>query len=84
MRNGWCPYSEKVWLALDDDKSGFITAKEFGPFMKLGADDPGPTWKERLQASQVEPTGLIEFYILKHDWDNGMTVICPKRSESIP
>ena len=41
-----------VWLALDDDKSGFITAKEFGPFMKLGADDPGPTWKERLQDSQ--------------------------------
>ena len=26
-----------AWNALDDDDSGFITAGEFGPFMKSGA-----------------------------------------------
>ena len=26
-----------AWNALDDDDSGFITAGEFGPFMRLGA-----------------------------------------------
>ena len=41
-----------VWLALDDDGSGFITAKEFGPFMKSGMGDPGPTWQERRQADK--------------------------------
>ena len=41
-----------VWLALDDDGSGFITAKEFGPFMKSGMGDPGPTWQERLKADK--------------------------------
>ena len=41
-----------VWLALDDDGSGVITAKEFGPFMKSGMGDPGPTWKERRQADK--------------------------------
>ena len=28
-----------VWAALDDDRSGFITAGEFGKFMKLGAPE---------------------------------------------
>ena len=41
-----------VWLALDDDGSGFITAKEFGPFMKSGMGEPGPTWQERRQADK--------------------------------
>ena len=41
-----------VWLALDDDGSGVITAKEFGPFMKSGMGDPGPTWQERRQADK--------------------------------
>ena len=38
-----------VWNRLDSDDSGFITAKEFGPFMKKGMADNGPTWKERLK-----------------------------------
>ena len=42
----------QVWQELDDDGSGFITAKEFGPFMKSGMGDPGPTWKERRQADK--------------------------------
>ena len=37
-----------AWNALDDDDTGFITAGEFGPFMKLGAPDKGPGWKEKL------------------------------------
>ena len=37
-----------AWNALDDDDSGFITAGEFGPFMKLGAPEAGPGWKEKL------------------------------------
>ena len=41
---------QKVWVALDDDSSGFITPKEFGPFMKLGMPEKGPTWKQKKQA----------------------------------
>ena len=38
-----------AWNALDDDDSGFITAGEFGPFMKRGAPPKGPGWKEKRQ-----------------------------------
>ena len=30
-----------AWNALDDDDSGFITAGEFGPFMRSGAPPKG-------------------------------------------
>ena len=30
-----------AWNALDDDDSGFITAGEFGPFMKMGRPPKG-------------------------------------------
>jgi len=45
---------ESAWAALDKDKSGFIVADEFADFMKMGAGEAGPNWKERLQAAQDE------------------------------
>ena len=39
---------QAAWNTLDDDDSGFCTAGEFGPFMKLGAPPPPPDWKEKL------------------------------------
>ena len=40
-----------LWRALDDDGSGFITAKEFGSFMRVGTAASGPGgWRERLTA----------------------------------
>ena len=40
-----------LWRALDDDGSGFITAKEFGSFMRAGTATSGPGgWRERLTA----------------------------------
>ena len=40
---------QSLWRALDDDGSGFITAKEFGIFMRRGeaaAGGKGATWLE--------------------------------------
>ena len=42
-----------AWNALDDDDSGFITAGEFGPFMKSGAPPKGPGWKEKRAARKA-------------------------------
>ena len=40
-----------LWRALDDDGSGFITAKEFGSFMRAGTVASGTGgWRERLTA----------------------------------
>ena len=42
---------KSLWRALDDDNSGYITAKEFGHFMKKGApEDTGMSWWERRTA----------------------------------
>ena len=38
-----------LWLALDQDRSGFLCANDFGDFMILGAPEQGETWKQRLQ-----------------------------------
>ena len=40
-----------VWLALDHDASGYITAGEFGAFMRKGAPRPGLNWHERQARS---------------------------------
>lgn len=42
-----------VWLALDKDRSGYISAGEFGHFMRLGVDvlvKHKGSWRERLEA----------------------------------
>ena len=39
---------KRLWKALDDDGSGYVTTKEFGYFMKKGeAESQGETWKMR-------------------------------------
>ena len=48
---------KSVWAALDVDSSGFITAGEFGVFMRKGeahlrASQPQSTWKQRLASSR--------------------------------
>ena len=54
-----------VWQALDDDKSGFLTAGEFGKFMRKGEVEllrqkPQATWKEKLLAARREETAAAE------------------------
>ena len=44
---------QAAWNALDDDDSGFVTAGEFGPFMKSGAPPKGPGWKEKRNARKA-------------------------------
>ena len=39
------PALMQLWVALDDDRSGFITAAEFGRFMRKGEAPKGPGWK---------------------------------------
>lgn len=39
------PQLMAVWVALDDDRSGYITAAEFGRFMRKGEPPKGPGWK---------------------------------------
>ena len=46
---------KRVWAALDDDRSGYLTSGEFGAFMRKGEAAlrvlrPQSTWKERLHA----------------------------------
>ena len=51
-----------LWKALDADGSGLVTIGEFGQFMKLGAPEKGPGWREQRtmrnlvakQAAQAE------------------------------
>ena len=51
-----------LWKALDADNSGLVTIGEFGQFMKLGAPEKGPGWREQRtmrnlvakQAAQAE------------------------------
>ena len=52
---------KQVFLALDDDRSGFITAKEFGHFMKKGeAGNSSLTWKQRAQqAKRIQAEEVI-------------------------
>ena len=38
---------------MDEDSSGFITAGEFGHFMRKGEAEPGMTWKERRTARNL-------------------------------
>ena len=42
-----------VWRSLDNDASGFISAGEFGRFMRLGEKPKGPTWKEKLHLKKA-------------------------------
>ena len=55
MTKGDVPDAELqgAWNALDNDDNGFITAGEFGPFMKSGAPPKGLTWQERLAARKA-------------------------------
>ena len=40
---------QAVWRALDSDLSGFISAGEFGRFMRKGEKEQGVGWKERTR-----------------------------------
>ena len=56
------PDLASLWKALDADNSGLVTIGEFGQFMKLGAPEKGPGWREQRtmrnlvakQAAQAE------------------------------
>ena len=57
-----------LWCALDTDQSGFITAGEFGAFMKRGAQQvltPIPSWKERLHAERREGAAALQAELKK-------------------
>ena len=41
---------QSVWRALDADNSGFVTAGEFGRFMRQGKRADGVPWRERVGA----------------------------------
>ena len=48
---------KSVWAALDNDGSGYITAGEFGNFMRKGESAlrmlrPQTTWKQRLDSKR--------------------------------
>ena len=43
-----------LWLNLDQDRSGFLDANDFGDFMRKGAPEQGETWKEKLQKQRSE------------------------------
>ena len=53
---------KRIWLALDKDSSGWITAGEFGGFMRRGEKAmtlAQPSWKERAQqAREREATAV--------------------------
>ena len=38
-----------IWLAVDADLSGFLDAKDFSRWLKMGQPEGGLTWKEKLQ-----------------------------------
>ena len=54
---------QSLWRALDDDGSGFITAKEFGNFMRRGeaaAGSKGATWLElRTAKHRAEAEAML-------------------------
>lgn len=41
---------QQLWRALDADASGYISAGEFGRFMRLGQPEQGISWRERVEA----------------------------------
>ena len=48
-----------LWLALDADLGGFVSADEFGKFMRKGEPEKGPTWKERRQAQKAKEGAAV-------------------------
>ena len=48
-----------LWKALDADLGGFVSADEFGRFMRLGEPDKGPSWKERRQAKKASEGAAV-------------------------
>lgn len=45
----------RVWKVLDTKGSGFLSAGEFGAFMRLGESErTGPTWQEKVAAAKRE------------------------------
>jgi hypothetical protein len=44
---------QEAWAALDTSGAGFLTAGQFGQFMRLGDTGPaGPSWRERAQTAR--------------------------------
>ena len=71
-----------LWRALDDDSSGFITAKEFGSFMKKGeAAASGPGWKEKRTARNR--SGAEEMTRKLHEERNAMAGVQPASKEEV-
>ena len=62
---------KQVFLALDDDRSGFITAKEFGHFMKKG--EKLGTFEDEMNGSSQEQLAAASLHYTPTLWDNGMT-----------
>jgi len=49
-----------VWRALDDDCSGYLTAGEFGRFMRRAQPPPGASWRERNLAASTKARTLVK------------------------
>ena len=51
---------KRLWRTMDEDASGFITAGEFGHFMRKGEPEPGLTWKERRTARNLRKAASVK------------------------
>lgn len=51
---------KRLWRTMDEDASGFITAGEFGHFMRKGEAEPGLTWKERRTARNLRKAASVK------------------------
>ena len=72
---------QAVWRALDHDSSGFITTKEFGPFMKLGKASGDFTWKQRQQ--QVQDSKGAAARQEKASFGERIVFTCPPASAEV-
>ena len=62
IRSNLDPFGEHadaaVWRALDMDNSGFISAGEFGKFMRKGKPKEPSQWRERVAIKSASPRAL--------------------------
>jgi len=49
-----------LWVALDEDASGYICAGEFGRFMKKGGKEPGPNFRQRMTERNKKAVAAVK------------------------
>ena len=55
-----------VWTALDNDQSGFISANEFGRFMRKGAPAKDTPWRERVGEKNKAAASSVRYELQQH------------------